>query len=71
MGNTGYCEVPQGGKGESVPVNTMKAYRGIRGTAPPILTWATVCIVVVVLCVLLSYVYLLYYVCIGVFFFRL
>ena len=28
--------------------------------------WLTVCIVVVVLCVLLSYVYLLYYVCIAV-----
>jgi len=30
--------------------------------------WLTVCIVVVVLCVLLSYVYLLYYVGIAVFF---
>jgi len=29
--------------------------------------WLTVCIVVVFLCVLLSYVYLLYYVCIAVF----
>jgi len=29
--------------------------------------WLTVCIVVVVLCVLLSYVYLLYCVCIAVF----
>jgi len=29
--------------------------------------WLTVCIVVVVLCVLLSYVYLLYYMCIAVF----
>ena len=29
--------------------------------------WLTVCIVEVVLCVLLSYVYLLYYVCIAVF----
>ena len=29
--------------------------------------WLTVCIVVVVLCVLLPYVYLLYYVCIAVF----
>jgi len=35
-------------------------------------SWLAVCIVVVVLCVLLSsYVYLLYYVCIGVFFFNL
>ena len=34
--------------------------------------WLDVCIVVVVLCVLLSYVYLLYYVCIaGSFFFTL
>ena len=32
--------------------------------------WLTVCIVVVVLCVLLSYVYLLYYVGIAVFYFR-
>jgi len=31
--------------------------------------WLTVCIVVVVLCVLLSYVYLLY--CVGIFFFTL
>ena len=29
--------------------------------------WLTVCIAVLVLCVLLSYVYLLYYVCIAVF----
>ena len=34
--------------------------------------WLAVCIVVVVLCVLLSsYVYLLYYVCIAGFFFKL
>ena len=32
--------------------------------------WLTVCIVVVVLCVLSSYVYLLYYVCIADFYFR-
>ena len=32
--------------------------------------WLTVCIVVAVLCVLLSYVYLLYYVGIAVFYFR-
>ena len=32
--------------------------------------WLAVCIVVVVLCVLLSYVYLLYYVGIAVFYFR-
>ena len=33
--------------------------------------WLAVCIVVVVLCVLSSYVYLLYCVCIAVFFFTL
>jgi len=32
--------------------------------------WLTVCVVVVVLCVLLSYMYLLYYVGIAVFYFR-
>jgi len=41
MGNTGYCKVPQGGKGESVPAHTMKAYMGSRGTTPLILTSAT------------------------------
>jgi len=32
--------------------------------------WLAVCIVVVFLCVLSSYVYLLHYVCIAVFYFR-
>jgi len=49
-------------------MDTEKVGRGLMmGT---MLLWNIVCIVVVVLCVLLSYVYLLYYMCIVVFNFR-